>query len=305
MSETTLREAINQVNIMGIVSEVDIEEKLAEGKEAIAGKLTIRTEDGSEHEIDMFAKKLKNDGGENAIYKGIQTIKAEFKSIASTGSAETADKVSITNARLGISDYYNKGGELRSIPKINASFVNRLIKQEELDKYKSSATFAIELYITDIKKEVNKETEETGRKLIVGFLPVYNGKIVPFTVTVGTDLADAVEQMYGAGQTVKLWGTIVNKVIKEAVTEAAGIGASRESVSKITTREFIMTGGSEPYVEDIKMFNKDAIRNAGVTRKEDLDKLKEKTNKDGVKNSAVKPTSTTTPASDDDTVLPF
>ena len=55
------------------------------------------------------------------------------------------------------------------------------------------------------------------------------------------------------------------------------IGKPKEIINTITTRELIVTGGSEPYAEDdANTFNIETIKNAMAVRNEFLEELKNK-----------------------------
>lgn len=302
MSETTtmLREAENKVFIEGIVSEVNLEIKQINGKDAITGDIVVQISDDAICTVDVFANKFKkNSNDENSIFKGLCTVKDEYKSIAKVGKDE-ADKVRISGAKLVVNDYYNNAGILKSDVKVQTNFVNRLKTGEELNP---KATFEVEIFVHKISDQVDPKTNEvTGNKIISGLVPVYDGKIVPMDFIVNDpEIIQGVESLYEPGQTIKLYGDVNISITTIKTLVPVAIGKPKEVINTVTTRELIVTGGSEPYTEDNpNVFSIETIKNAMAVRTEMLEELKKK--KDAPKNSGGK-TASSTPKSGK--VLPF
>lgn len=301
MSETTtmLREAENKVFIEGIVSEVNLEIKQINGKDAITGDIVVQISDDAICTVDVFSSKFKKDGSENSVFKGLCTVKDEYKSIAKVGKDE-ADKVRISGAKLVVNDYYNNAGMLKSDVKVQTNFINRLKAGEELNP---KATFEVETFIHKIADQVDTKTGEvTGNKIISGLVPVYNGKIVPMDFIVNDpEIIQGVESLYEPGQTIKLYGDVNISITTIKTLVPVAIGKPKEVINTVTTRELIVTGGSEPYTEDNpNVFSIETIKNAMAVRTEMLEELKKK--KDAPKNSGGK-TASSTPKSGK--ALPF
>jgi len=274
MSETILREADNKVFVEGTVSEINFEIKEIDGKEAIMGDIVIQLDDDSICTVDIFSYKFKKDGNENTIFKGLSTVMNEYKSIAKFGKEE-ADKVRISGAKLIVNDYYNNAGVLKSDIKIQTSFINRMKQGEELNP---KAEFEVELFIHKINDEIDKNNELTGNKIISGLVPVYDGKIVPMDFIVkDPELVQGIESLYEPGQTIKLYGDVNISITTTKTIVPVAIGKPKEIINTITTRELIVTGGSEPYAEDdANTFNIETVKNAMAVRTEFLEELKNK-----------------------------
>ena len=295
MSEanTMLREAENKVFVEGVVSEINMETKQIEGKDAITGDIVVQISDDSVCTIDVFSYRLKKDGSENSIFKGLSTVKDEYKSIAKFGKDE-ADKVRISGAKIVVNDYYSPAGELISNIKVQTNFINRLKPGEE---FNPRAEFEVEVFIHKMIDQVDKKTNEvTGGKVISGLVPIYDGKIVPIEFIVSDpETVKGIESLYEPGQTVKLYGEVNIASITTKKIVPVAIGKPKEVISTVTTRELIVTGGSEPYLEDnVNVFNVETIKNAMSVRTEALEELKKK--KDAPKGTGGK-VATTTPKS--------
>ncbi|WP_157448580.1 hypothetical protein, partial [Brevibacillus brevis] len=273
-NQTTIREAVNNVGIEGTVAEVRIEtKKSTEGKEMITGEVDIQTDENSTHTVKVFANKLNKEGKESGLYKGIETIMNEYKSIASHGK-DGADRVRITQGKIGLNEYVGQDEMLKSFPQLSANFINRLNATEE---FEPKAEFEAEMYVHSVTEEVKNE-EETGRALLKGFIPVYGGKVIPFTFVVADkDAVDYVSSNYESGSTVTVYGEIVNRVNVSRTEVEVGFGKPQEKVTRTTVREYVVTGGTPPLDEDdVKAYKTEVIKKALVEREAYLEELKTK-----------------------------
>ncbi len=189
---------------------------------------------------------------------------------AATHDKEEADKVRVTQGKIGLNEYYVQDN-LKSFPQLSTNFVNRLKSDEE---YNPRAEFEVELFVKGVKEEKVKG-EETGRVLLEGYVPLYGGKIISFTFTVTKEGSDYVENNYEKGNTVKVFGNIINfKEMKVTVQESA-FGKDKENITYNTKREFLITGGFEPYDEDDKAaYDAEAVKAALTERELQLEKTK-------------------------------
>lgn len=280
MSENqTLRQAENTVVLEGILLEKRLEVKTMKTKDgekkAITGELDVEVKDNEVHTVRVFSYEKKADGSDNGIFKGLKTVDDEYLSVATHGR-EGADKVRITQGQVGLNEYYGQDGQLKSFPQLSTNFINRLGAGEE---FNPRAEFDVEIMVKAVSEEI-KNDEETGRVKITGILPLYGGKVVPFEFVVDSgEGANYIRDNYEAGQTVKIYGDIVNFKEKKVVTEKAAFGKDKEKVTYKTVREYLVTGGSEPYEmddENSKTFSFDLIKQALVERETYLNELKNK-----------------------------
>lgn len=274
--QNTLRQADNQVIIEGILVEKRLEQKANnEGKEYITGELDIEVRENEVHTVRVFSNKLKQDGSENGIYKGLVTVDEEYKSIASHGREE-ADKVRITQGQVGINDYYGQDGMLRTFPQLSTNFVNRLAASDE---FNPRAEFEVEIFVKSIVPEV-KNDEETGRVKVNGIIPLYGGKVAPFEFMVSEEGSEYVSDNYEVASTVKVYGDIINYKETKKTEQAVAFGKPKEKITYNTVREYLITGGSEPYDEDdAKAYSIESIQQAMVERETYLTELKVKSEK--------------------------
>ncbi|MCI3197712.1 hypothetical protein GXP75_18980 [Bacillus sp. HU-1818] len=268
-NKTVLREADNVVTIEGTLAEIrHTEWKNGNGLNI---ELDIEVAPNEVHTVKGFSKYKKDDGTDNAIAKGYQTIVSEYKSIAEHGRDE-ADKVRITQGKIGLNEYYTQGN-LKSYPQLTTNFVNRLDANEE---FNPKAEFDVELFVKNVTEEKVKG-EETGRVNLNGYIPVYNGKVIPFTFVVSKEGSQYVEDNYEKGATVNVFGKIINYKEQKVTTKAAAFGEDKKEITSITKREYLVTGGDDPYDEDSNnAFNSGTIKKALTEREVYLEEMKKK-----------------------------
>ncbi|KJR69237.1 hypothetical protein [Bacillus velezensis] len=266
-NKTVLREASNVVTIEGTLAEVKHTEwKSGKGLNI---ELDIEVAPNEVHTVKGFSKYKKADGTDNAIAKGYQTIINEYKSIAEHGRDE-ADKVRITQGKIGLNEYYSQG-ILKAYPQLTTNFVNRLDANEE---FNPRAEFDVELFVKNVTEEKVKG-EETGRVNLNGYIPLYGGKVIPFEFVVTKKGSQYVENNYEKGSTVNVFGKIINFKEQKVTTKTAAFGEDKKEITTNSKREYLITGGNDPYDEDSKnAFKADAIKKALTEREIYLDELK-------------------------------
>lgn len=247
--QSTLRQAENEVVVEGILQEVKLDERTTnDGQEFIGGEINIEVSEGEIHTFRVFSFKHKKDGTESGIYKGLKTVKDEYVSVAKVGK-EQADKVRVTAGQLGVNDYVGGDGQVKSYPQLSTNFINRVQANDEFDP---KAEFEVELVVQSVVEETDKEGEETGRVKLKGFVPQYGGAIAPLEFVAEGEGAEYIRDSYEKGNTVKIYGDIVNKVEITKIQQEVGFGKPKEKIKRNFTREYLITGGSEPYEEENK-----------------------------------------------------
>ncbi len=265
----TLKEAVNNVTIEGILNENKLElKKLQDGREFIAGDLIVAVSQTNTIPVNFFSFKMKKDGGPNKIYNSLQTIMNTYKSVAQHG-VEGADKVRITGGRLEANDFYNAAGQLISTFRIRSNFVNRVTAD-----FSPDSAFQIETFIQGMTEEAVQE-ELTGRLMIKGVVPMYGGRISLLTFYVEDEKGiKYIEDNYNTGDTVKLAGFIRNSVEKIEKTEEMEFGEDIVNTFQKTRKEIIVNKGSRPYEEG--GFDPALIKQAMAERETELKAAKEK-----------------------------
>ena len=132
--------------------------------------------------------------------------------------------------------------------------------------------------------EMNAEGE-TGRLLVKGWMPTYNG-IEPLALVVESDLVADIEAAFEPGQTVKFYGDVVNNRIVKTREIPVAIGKPRIETKTTYINDLVITGATTPYEEGIseeKPYDADVIK-AAIQEREN--RIKEEQNKKNNKSAA-------------------
>lgn len=280
-----LRQAENRVKVEGILSEIDIKpgsfNKNGKTMESIGGHIIVKVIQkisGVEKELSipvyMFASKLTNKGTPNPAYESIKKVANEYVSIAASENGEDgADRVRITSGSIRMNEYYSQDGRLISFPRVNASFVSRIAKNE----CKPEATYTAEFVVASKAEEIDKNGELTGRYRIDAIIPQYGGKVdvVPmFAQSAG--VIDAVSTYWNVGDTVKANGRLDFSATTETIIEEVDFGEPIEKTRTINRSDLIITGGSQEPLEGEFAFDNGEIQDALAGRKLRLESQKDK-----------------------------
>ena len=159
---------------------------------------------------------------------------------------------------------------------------------EELE---SKAEFSVEVFISGINPELDTEGVETGRTVVSGWVPTYNG-IEPIDLVAEGEVAQAVDSGFEPGQTVEFYGDIINNRIETVTEIPVKIGKPRKKVSVEFKSNLIITGASEAYEEGITPelpYVAETIEAAIQERKNKLEEAKAKAQSGAKPNGNAKP----------------
>lgn len=254
MSETVtnLRQANAKVKVAGIVSSKDLKIEQSNGQNIIKGSVNIEVDEINVVRFSVYAAEKTKAGSDNPAYKGLITVMDEFKTIADDGK-EAADRVYVNG---DLNPFVGQNGK-ESVGQ-RASFFNRAKK---LDAFEPEATFDVEMFIKAIVPEMDSEGEETGRMMVKGWVPTFNG-IEPITLIADKDLADGVQNTFEAGQTARFFGDIINNRVEIKTEIPMALGKPRIETKIDYKNELLITGASDPYEEGVtaeKPYDKGAI----------------------------------------------
>lgn len=267
MAETNLRQANAKASVAGVVSEKSLEVVTEEGKTKIKGFVTVKTSDVNFVKFNVNVSEKTKAGTDNKAYPGIVTVMNEYKSIAEVGE-EAASRVKVTG---DISPFTGRDGN--NVVSYKTNFFNRQREPED-----PKAEFSIELFISGINPEMDNEGIETGRTIVSGWMPTYNG-IEPIELVAEGEVGQAVESSFEPGQTVEFYGDIVNNRIETVTEIPVKIGKPRKKIDVKVKNDLIITGASEAYEEGVSVeapYNAETIQAAIQERKNRLEELKAK-----------------------------
>ena len=104
---TVLKQADATIEVVGIISEIDLEKVQEKDNEVIRGRIKVKTSDTNTVPIDVYVNKYTKDKKENRTYAGWETRMKTYKSIADVGEEE-ATVVHIKRGQLRPQLYINR-----------------------------------------------------------------------------------------------------------------------------------------------------------------------------------------------------
>lgn len=265
---TNLRQAKAKIYVEGIVSEKNLSEVTEEGVTKIKGTITVKTSDVNFVKFNININEKTKAGAENKAYAGIKTVMNEYKAITEFGEDE-ADRVRIS----GDVNPYRNPNSGNEVITYKTNFLNR-VNAEDCD---AKSEFEIELFISAIVPEMNADGE-TGRLLVKGWLPTYNG-IEPVVLVADADVASDIESAFEPGQTVEFYGNAVNNKIVKTREIPVVIGKPRVKTETTYINDLVITGASAPYEEGVtpeKPYDAEVIKKAVQERENKIREEKEK-----------------------------
>lgn len=290
---TELRQAKNNVTLVGVVKEHKLKANDGENGKYINGSLVIATKDNVEVEVRLFVSKMTNpkDGSEPKEKKNYTTLKGfidgDYPTVASIKEDDEITKPTIVRV-YGNGDFTPNFREERYANQTKTEMVTRLsidlgfgniVIANDIPEKDFEAKFQIEAYVTEINDElktVNGEEEETGRLLIKGCVPTYGGGVFPITLVAedSEEIKDFVEQTkeyIDEGDTVDFWGDIRFIRMREKIeTKGKGIGKAKVEEKIINIHDLVIDG-MELVEDEDKQYEEDDIRKAIKQRQIDLE----------------------------------
>lgn len=280
-----LAQAENKIVIEGILSEVNIKSGEFMNRTTqqmmpyYTGSIKVRVSqeiNGVNEDMEVpvycFASKYTSKGNENPAYKSISDVVNNFTSIAA-GGIERASRIRITSASIRENAFYGQDGKLISAPRIESSFFQKIGS----DVCAPKATFKNTICIGNIREEVDKSGEVTGRLIVQGIIPQYGGKVDVVNFVVGSrDAVDHIQNYWNKGDTVNIVGKLNFSSRTEYVEEAMGFGEPVRTAKTINIHELIITSGSAGCLEGDLAYDTAEIAEALQARQVRLEELKNK-----------------------------
>lgn len=288
-----LRQALNDVEVVGIAQESTLEKKEFKDKvtgqpyTAIMGDVTVKITEEESQIVSYFEKELTKKGELNKNFKALTTIMNEMVTIADVaqGLAEGEPSRIVCQGSLTLNEYKGTDGEIKSFAKINGAYSPSRHKEDKHGAYNPRATFDIEGIVKATVAETDKDENETGRLKIQLYVPVYGGKVIPLTFVTNENLPqggkDYLTDNFVPRASVRVYGDLVNKSIKIEREIESGFGENKIDITYERTREFVATGGTL-YEEGVhkEAFDVSLLKEAIANRNRDLATLKEQVKDD-------------------------
>lgn len=230
----------NYARISGVLVSKSVTNGTNKSGEYKSIDLVVRANE-DEHQIRLYSNKFKADGTENKIYKSLETIENEYKTIEKDG-LENAEKINITG-NLSTNRYVGQDGQLKEFRQIRTNFANRHDKGE----FEAKSDFAIKGVVDTISP---KYTEEGDIELleINLIVPIFDGNgykeeidKIKFVVRESA-FFDYIDENFTKGTVVQLGGTLINRPDKNVPVQQVGFGKMPISRTR-KINEYLCTGG--------------------------------------------------------------
>lgn len=231
--KTTIRRK-NYVGITGYLKENTLEcVKTKDGKDAIRGNLIVATSDTEAYKVQFYASHFHKSGKENPTYKDLlEVLPSRTMSIAAylsgnpAANFQTAAQCSTkVYVRAHMEEYATKlDNKERSIVTLRGDGA-KLKTATDSHPFVPGAEFNVDMCIESMSEETKydketENTESTGRLLISGLLPDYQGVMNRISFVVPAEKADFVQNNYEVHDTANFKGKLVNIEQKEVAAEA-------------------------------------------------------------------------------------
>lgn len=229
----------NKVILSGTIASIESRTGIDKnGNTYLAGKLTVEAGPDNLIPVDFYSKEKKNDGNDNGIYKSLQTVVNDYKTIEEHGRDE-ADGIEVNLAEISENFFYSGERFIRDF-KIKAPFYNRKAAPE------NKAEFTIEAEIMQVVDEVVNDVP-TGAVIIRGLVVTYGDRanVLDFKLEDEKGVAYA-KASFVPGQQVKLHGEIIvrEEIIEKETSVAFGDPIVEEK--RRTERVLLVTSASAP-----------------------------------------------------------
>lgn len=238
----------NKVNIVGLLSENNVEQREKDGRKYVTGNIKIQVTPENIVPINIFAFENTKAGTKNPAYTQIMNVYDKGISLAACGGDITkASKIRANTCRFEENMFVSRfNNNIVSTPRITGSFFT--IGASEDPK----ANFNCGIFIMAIKDEVDNEGEETGRLIIEGALEQYNRWDVMTFIAESQQAVDYIRANWEKGDTVSISGKIVGKTITQTVSSGneGGFGEPEEETRTYHRIEYVITSGGEPKEDD-------------------------------------------------------
>ena len=246
----------NKVNIVGLLSENNVEQREKDGRKYVTGNFKIRVNE-TDIPINVFSFENTKAGTKNPAYTQIMNVCDKGVSLAACGGDITkATKIRANTCRLEENMFASRfNGNIITSTRITGSFFTLGANEEP------KANFNCGINIRSIKDEVNSEGEETGRLIIEGALEQYNRWDIMTFIAENQQAIDYIRANWEKGDTVSISGKIVSKTITQTVSSGneGGFGEPEEETRTYHRVEYIITSGGEPK-EDEFAYDKDKVK---------------------------------------------
>ena len=264
--------AQNNITIAGKLLDATFTKGSKDGRPYERFNLTVRVsqkylgvDETSEIPVSGIVSQFTKNGVPNPAYASLQQLK-NFKTVQNCGFAE-ADSIKITRGSISENNFMSRSGNLINGWQIRTTYVNK-------SEAKDIASFLIDIFIMDMKEELDKDETPTGRLIIKGGIVQYDSSlsVLEFIVE-DPQCVEYISSNWNIKDTVYVKGRIRYTSTEVNSSTSSSWGEDVPNTSTRTVRELIITTGSdEPYDKDFA-YDPVEIKKAFNIRKANIEQL--------------------------------
>ena len=264
--------AQNNITIAGKLLDATFTKGSKDGRPYERFNLTVRVsqkylgvDETSEIPVSGIVSQFTKTGAPNPAYASLQQLK-NFKTVQNCGFAE-ADSIKITRGSISENNFMSRSGNLINGQQIRTTYVNK-------SEAKDIASFLIDIFIMDMKEELDRDETPTGRLSIKGGIVQYDSSlsVLEFIVE-DPQCVEYISSNWNINDTVYVKGRIRYTSTEVNSSTSSSWGEDVPDTSTRTVRELIITTGSdEPYDED-SAYDPVEIKKAFNIRKANIEQL--------------------------------
>lgn len=239
---------VNLIKVKGYLKENNLEFLTdSKGGKVARGSVTIALNATQAYKVQFYANEFTKGGSASKTYTNLlnfmpgkvmsisQFLKDNEGANYDTAKAN-ATKVWITGS-LEEWATKNEAGKVDS----RSRFKGIGIGVDTKPTFEPEATFEVDVYIKNIKEETVMEDDEpveTGRLIIEGITPTYDGACMYLNYVTDPSVTEYIKDHYNQYETATIRGKLVNLMIKEE-KETANTGFGMKSISNSAETKFI------------------------------------------------------------------
>jgi hypothetical protein len=293
MAKQEIRQALNKIDITGVVKEHKLNSGKGDSGNYINGSLVVKAGEFTEITVKVFVSEFTS---KNKVKKAYEVLRKILKGDAKT-MVEVSEEEAVKVRLWGNDGFTPQFREEIFKPENSAEVVTKIdvdlgfgniTIDDKVTKDDYEAKFDVEMFVESIDEEIDKATEEeTGRIIVKGWCPVYGGSVIPLEIKVGTvidddgtefDFAEEIRSSVDPEMTMNFWGNIDFKAIVEKTSKGGSLGKAK--VDKKTTYVHDLVAIGAEFVEGENEYSVEDIKQARVERENKKQEASENTKKD-------------------------
>lgn len=268
------RSTENVIELTGVLVDKELEVRQLEDKvngemyNAIMGDLILRTKDGSEHKVSVFAKEYNKNNTPNKMFTTYSNImegtevlvsEKEVAQVLENGDDTLkASVVKVGQCKFNSGKLYKsqKTGKATYSMSITGNYFNPL-SAKDIELNKQEAVFRVQGIVSSIE-DVYKDGNPTGDiRVTINTINAYEDKVnstetdkkfivnlMPVKLNVEKELANGFRAVIPVGSFTKVWGSCISLKKTETVIEQPAFGQALERDIVVNYVRNNITGGT-------------------------------------------------------------